>query len=171
MKKLISFIFIGILAFALVGCQSSVSKENVVESNKFIDFVSEDLNGNEVTQDIFSETTITLVNIWGTSCPPCIDEMPDLEEINNELSSDEFQIIGIVAGGKPFKNEAQDILKQLEINYTNLFFTNQDFAKLEVQFVPMTFLVNSNGEILEDPIIGALSKTAFLDKINGYLNK
>ncbi len=159
MKKLISIIFIIILLFSINGCQSAevenetdlnennekiVDNEVVENENKldeFIEFIGEDMNNNEVTDNIFSENTVTMVNIWGTTCPPCIDEMPYLEEINNELSDKDFQIVGMVAGGKAYEEEAKDLLEKL----------------------------NVDGEILDAPTIGALSKEEYLKIINNYL--
>ena len=41
-------------------------------------FESQDLDGNKITSDIFSNNIITMINIWGTFCGPCIREMPEL---------------------------------------------------------------------------------------------
>ena len=46
--------------------------------NVFGSFTAQTLDGTEVTQDIFKETDLTMVNIWGTFCGPCIREMPEL---------------------------------------------------------------------------------------------
>ena len=43
-------------------------------------FIAKDLQGNEITESIFAEKDLTVVNIWGTFCPPCIAEMPELGE-------------------------------------------------------------------------------------------
>ena len=41
-------------------------------------FESKTLDGEDVSQDIFSKADLTMVNIWGTFCGPCIKEMPEL---------------------------------------------------------------------------------------------
>ena len=43
--------------------------------------------------------------------------------------------------------------------------------ELKVQYVPTTFFVNSEGEILGEAHIGAISKEEYLEIINGYLEK
>lgn len=49
-----------------------------------ISFTATDFKGNPVTSEIFAKNKLTMVNIWGTFCGPCIREMPDLARINEE---------------------------------------------------------------------------------------
>ena len=51
-------------------------------------FTAKDLDGNTVTEEIFAEKDLTVVNIWGTFCPPCIAEMPELGEFHAGQCSD-----------------------------------------------------------------------------------
>lgn len=48
----------------------------LVLANKFPAFTTTDLNGNAVTEEIFLGKALTVVNIWGTFCDPCVNEMP-----------------------------------------------------------------------------------------------
>ncbi|MDO7203808.1 TlpA disulfide reductase family protein [Paraclostridium bifermentans] len=36
-----------------------------------------------------------MINIWGTSCIPCIDEMPELQELSKEVKSKGVNVIGL----------------------------------------------------------------------------
>ena len=38
-----------------------------------------DLNGDTVTQDIFKDYDITMINIWATWCGPCRSELPEIQ--------------------------------------------------------------------------------------------
>lgn len=58
-------------------------------------FKAKDLDGNEVTDSIFKEKDLTVVNIWGTFCTPCVEEMPELGEWAKEMP-DNVQIVGLV---------------------------------------------------------------------------
>ena len=60
-----------------------------------ITFSSVDLNGNTVTDKLFTENKITMVNIWGTFCPPCIREMPDLGKLSIDNKAKAVEIVGI----------------------------------------------------------------------------
>ena len=96
MKKYIKtgkvFIFkaVGLFLMGLM-LTSCADRENEKEEsgrqtskNVFGSFTSETLEGTEITQDIFAEADLTMVNIWGTFCGPCIREMPELGEISRE---------------------------------------------------------------------------------------
>lgn len=36
-----------------------------------------------------------LVNFWATWCPPCVDEMPELNALQQEMGAGKLQIVGI----------------------------------------------------------------------------
>ena len=61
-----------------------------------ISFTATDFEGNPVTSEIFAKNKLTMVNIWGTFCGPCIREMPDLARINEENKAKGIEVIGIV---------------------------------------------------------------------------
>ena len=46
--------------------------------------------GIPVTEEIFTQADLTMVNIWGTFCGPCIREMPDLGELADEYAENIF---------------------------------------------------------------------------------
>ena len=53
-------------------------------------FDAKTLDGEEVTEEIFANADLTMVNIWGTFCGPCIEEMPYLGEISREYEEKGF---------------------------------------------------------------------------------
>ena len=46
-----------------------------------------DIDGNQVSGDIFSGHRLTMLNIWATYCGPCTSEMPDLQSLNGQYAS------------------------------------------------------------------------------------
>ena len=135
-----------------------------VDSSKFLvskvnAFSSLDMDGNVVTEDIFKNADYTMINLWGTFCGPCINEMPELEEINKSLP-DNIQIIGIVSDVYPdyqySLEDAKDIISQTGVTYTNIMCTNElqnDFANL--MYVPTTIFVDCEGNVVCEVIEGA----------------
>ncbi|MFR3500045.1 MAG: TlpA disulfide reductase family protein, partial [Paraclostridium bifermentans] len=104
MKKIIKVLAIIVILFVgalgtliLIGPSDVVvlseeeeKKQQQMETEQFKDvdlsgFKTTDLNGNKVTSDLFSKNKLTMVNIWATWCGPCIDEMPEISKLYNEL--------------------------------------------------------------------------------------
>lgn len=46
---------------------------------------------------------VLFVNFWGTYCPPCLDEMPDLQAAYEKLAADDFVILGVNVEESPEK--------------------------------------------------------------------
>ena len=120
MHKLFRILLLSMVAFSSIFLATGCSAENgkatqeTANSNKFPAFQTVDVAGNTVTQDIFKGKKITVVNIWGTFCPPCIEEMPELGRWAREMPQ-EAQIIGIVclASGYNDKETAEDDVRIL----------------------------------------------------------
>ena len=169
MKKIImifAMIFTACLAFA----QNSGLK---------LEFSAADLNGNAVTDEIFSKNKLTMVNIWGTFCGPCIREMPELGELSREYKSKGFAIVGIVsdsvgAGGKILeqqKNDADEIVALTKADYTHIV-PSLDMVKtllMGIQYVPTTIFVDSEGNQVGDILVGSRSKSQWKKVIDSLL--
>ena len=60
---------------------SSSSSEEENELQPFsppVSFEAVTLEGDGITSDIFSESRLTMINVWATYCNPCLSEMPGL---------------------------------------------------------------------------------------------
>ncbi len=160
-------------AVLLSGCVSEEGKDAKAsvaakESQEvFPSFHTKSLSGEDVTNEIFARKKITVVNIWGTFCPPCIGEMPELGEWARNMPKD-AQLIGIVcdADGDQDKKtiaEARRILKEADADFLNLVPNSEIMQYLEnVQAVPTTIFVDAQGKIVAQPVVGA--------DVQGYKN-
>ena len=122
-------------------------------------FSTHDLDGNAVTEDIFSESEYTMINIWGTFCGPCINEMPELQEIYEDLP-DNIQMIGVICdvydGDSYGVSDAIDIVDYTGVKYTNLKSCSAlDNYFRNLQYVPTTVFVDSHGYVVCEVIEGA----------------
>ena len=57
-------------------------------------FVLADLKGRVVKMDDL-RGKVVLVNLWTTWCPPCVDEMPTLEELSKRMSGRDFVVLAV----------------------------------------------------------------------------
>ncbi|MDD3339481.1 MAG: TlpA disulfide reductase family protein [Lachnospiraceae bacterium] len=133
-------------------------------------FASKDLDGNDVTQDIFKDAKVTMINVWGTFCGPCIKEMPDLAELSTEYKDKDLQIIGIPLDVIDGKNEdaARDIVAETGADYTHVLPDASSTILGRVQVVPTTIFVNQDGDIL-NVYTGARSKSQWTEIMDAEL--
>lgn len=123
-------------------------------------FTTKDLEGNTVTESIFAEKDLTVVNIWGTFCPPCIEEMPELGAWAEEMP-DNVQIVGLIvdiAGDddKEHRDMAVTITEKAGADFLQII-ANNDFAEIlqGVVGVPTTLFVDKDGNLVGEPVVGA----------------
>ena len=132
---------------------------NFSVSDKSLEFTTENLALESVDSSIFGEKDLTVLNVWGTFCGPCINEMPELQKIYESLPKN-ANLIGIVAdvpeGMKDGVDNANYIEKQTGVKYTNLTLSDSlsSFAK-RFYAVPSTIFVDKNGNIIGELVMGA----------------
>ena len=146
--------------------KSSETSDGQEESQKisFGDFTSQTLDGEEVTQEIFSEAEVTMVNIWGTFCSPCINEMPELGEISRKYADRNVQIIGIIGDVYESGDEtAQEIIEKTKADYLHMI-ASEDLQKgilSEITAYPTTIFVDAEGTQIGEMYIGARDQAAW----------
>ena len=130
------------------------------EEGSSIHFETTDLEGNPVKSDtVFAKNKVTMVNIWATTCGPCIQEMPELEKLNKEFAKKGGAIIGVVRdvplGNNMYLQEAKDIIKDTGVTYPNIRTWDDFDSMFSVLGTPTTYFVDSKGNIVGEPVLGA----------------
>ena len=141
----------------LVFAEGEFDKPEVV----FPAFATTDLSGNPVTSDIFANKDLTVVNIWGTFCGPCIDEMDELAAWSASMPEN-VQLVGLVSDLYSLEDTetlemANLICDSTGANHYLHLVTSPDFYELmaTVVGVPTTYFVDSTGAVVGQPIVGA----------------
>lgn len=145
----------------------------------FPSFEGQDLDGNPVdSATLFANNAVTVVNFWFTTCKPCVGELPDLEALHQELAKKGGAVIGINAftldGSTKDTNEAKSVLEQQGVSYQNIWFASNSDAGLftaGLYAFPTTYVVDRNGRIVGDPIVGAISSDAQMKKLNALIDQ
>ena len=133
---------------------------------KFPAFEGKDLDGNTVKSDeLFSGNAVTVVNFWFTTCNPCVGELGELDALNKELAEKGGSLIGInsftLDGDEKAIAEAKEVLAKKGATYQNIYFGSGGDAGKFVENVfayPTTYVVDRNGNIVGDPIVGAITE-------------
>ena len=145
-----------------------VSGGTTADSNatKFPAFTGKDLDGNDVDSNtLFSGNAVTVVNFWFTTCKPCVGELGDLDALNKELAEKGGALIGIntftLDGDEAAISEAKDVLAKKGATYQNVYFPSDGEAgnfTSNIFAYPTTYVVDRNGNIVGDPIVGAITE-------------
>ena len=133
---------------------------------KFPAFEGKDLDGNTVKSDeLFSANTVTVVNFWFTTCNPCVGELAELDALNKELAEKGGSLIGVntftLDGDEAAISEAKNVLAKKGATYQNVYFASDGEAgkfTTNIFAYPTTYVVDRNGNILGDPIVGAITE-------------
>ena len=143
------------------------------DSGVELKFTAKNLNKEDISNDIFAEKDLTVLNVWGTFCGPCINEMPELASWSKEMPEN-VQIIGLVADISGDTDEqhidlAKKIMEQSKGDFQNII-PNENFSDLlsTVVGVPTTYFINKDGKIIGKPIVGA-QVAKYKAFVNGYL--
>lgn len=135
-------------------------------------FSTTDLQGNIVTQAMFSESELTVLNVWATYCGPCIQEMPYLGELSAEYDSTQVQIIGVPMDvyNEEYLAYANQLITETGADYTHLLLSQElyDWGLYDIQYVPTTFFVNKEGEVVNS-VVGSFSKEDWKKMIDEQL--
>ena len=89
-----------------------------------------------------------LVNIWGSWCPPCRDEIPLFVKLDAEKR---IPIVGIAVDEARIRNP-QDFVNTHGIKYPNLYDEKSTTARVLGPGVPQTLLIDETGQIVKKKI-------------------
>ena len=142
---------------------NSSQKDSSKDSSPFRNFSGKDFDGNPVDESLFSGNAVTVVNFWFTGCKPCVAELSKLNELNDAIKSKGGEVIGINTEtfdeNKTAMKDAASILKSQGARYRNISIDSSSAAgkyASEIMAFPTTILVDRNGNIVGDPMLGGI---------------
>lgn len=149
-----------------------------VESGTTVFFQTTDLDGNKVTSDIFQDHTLTLLNIWGSFCEPCMEEMPDLEAISKEFADKGVAIVGVLGDALDRKGEfdadtvdlAKTVLQSKGVTYLNIAMCPELLEAVPSDTYPTSVLIDSNGSVVGKAIYGSRDADQYRQLIQNALD-
>ncbi len=146
---------------------------------KFPAFEGKDLDGNTVkSSELFAKNAVTVVNFWFTTCNPCVGELGELDTLNKELTEKGGALIGVntftLDGDEAAISEAKDVLAKKGATYQNVYFASDGEAgkfTTNIFAYPTTYVVDRNGNIVGDPIVGAITEKKQAEALQAQISK
>ena len=157
----------------------SMQKSDDGSMQKFPTFEGKDLDGNTVKSDeLFSANAVTVVNFWFTTCNPCVGELSELDALNKELAEKGGALIGVntftLDGDEEAISEAKDVLAKKGATYQNVYFNSDGEAgkfTTNIFAYPTTYVVDRNGNIVGEPIVGAITEKNQAEKLQKFIDQ
>lgn len=130
---------------------------------QFPQFSSHTIKDEAITDSIFSDYDLTVVNIWATWCPPCVGEIPELGEWYKELPPN-VNLVGLIidvgsysGDDDTYKSTALDIMSKSNADYPVIKLDDEKLMMVSMGFdaIPSTVFVDRNGNVLDRTVVGA----------------
>lgn len=196
-KKIILAMGLLLMSSSIIGCQNNedkliedvksleTSKEPTYDTEKTpdfenIEFENETLDEKEFSSDEFKDFDLTIVNIWGTWCSPCVAELPELQKIYEEYEGMGVNVVGIVTDTKIDGKKDNDtialakkIAEKTKVKYPLTIPDDGEFSDNlnYLQAYPTTIFVDKNGKIVGEPVMGAQNYEAWKNLVDSKLNE
>ncbi len=163
------------------GSAYDVVLDSLTNPEQFISFTPPDQiwqftcltpDGETLNADELLTGNVTMLNVWGTYCPPCIQELPYLGELSREYADRGLRIVGLVSDVYEQGNTeyARRLISETGADYTHVL-NNDGFmgsVMTSVSYLPTTVFLNSSGvEIAR--YVGSYEKADWASIIEGIL--
>ena len=110
------------------------------------DFALDDLTGKRVTLKE-QRGKVVFLNFWATWCPPCIQEMPTMEKLHQDLGKDGLVILAINFQETP--RQVKEFFREHNLTFTALLDRDgKVFELYQAWALPMSAIVNKRGELV-----------------------
>lgn len=160
---------------------SSEKTKRSEEDEGILSLAAKDLDGNELTLgDCIRGNKVTMLNVWGTFCGPCIKEMPYLAELHEQYKGDGFGIVGITCDvlsdydDGPILSaiaDGKDIVESTGVTYPIIMETREMKEIFLTSVVPVSYFVDSKGQLMGEIVTGSKSKSDWEKLINEKLSE
>jgi thiol-disulfide isomerase/thioredoxin len=118
-------------------------------------FSTYDIYGNSVSESLFSGKPITFVVYWASWCPPCFNELPDMQGLVDKYGSN-VNFVSIVSDYDDDPAYLTQLCEQYMRSFTNLQDASYSlYQPFDSGYVPTSLIVDSKGNILCEQIVGA----------------
>ena len=124
-----------------------------------IEFTTDDLYGNTITEKSFGEKELFFVYLWATWCPSCVVQFPEMAEVMKEYN-DRVGFLGLLLDTDTNTDGAINIIESANIQD---IFINTDardpvmnglVQAIQTGYVPTTAFITADGDMFE-PLVGA----------------
>ncbi|WP_047981171.1 TlpA family protein disulfide reductase [Ornithinibacillus contaminans] len=144
----------------------SPNAEGINEGDTAPDFKLKMLNGDTVTLSDLKGKKV-LVNVWATWCPPCKEEMPELQQFYEEYG-DDIEIIAVNATGSERNEQAvRDFISEYDYTFPVAFDKDMEVTdNYMVISIPTSYFIGTDGVIQVPRKVGPMTYDFMVEMMN-----
>jgi len=144
-RTLIPFFLMLLLGMLTTGCKNSDKDSEMMVPANF-EMELENSGGERVSMEDFRGKKI-FFNVWATWCPPCIEEMPTIHNLYEEIGEQEDVVFLMLTMDQDFQ-KAKDFLTRYGYNFEIYRPIGAIPALYHTKLIPTTFVINSEGYLV-----------------------
>ena len=93
---------------------------------------------------------VVVLDFWATYCPPCLEEIPHLNELQSKYGEN-LKVVGLHIGGAEDEPRVPEFVQKLKITYS-LAYPQDELSKVLLgadNSIPQTFVFDKNGKLVK----------------------
>lgn len=150
-----------LVCIALVACSNSGEGQALRIDSPAPDFKLTELNGQKVSLSDFRGKTV-FINFWATTCGPCVNEMPVLQEFSDSLSGIQVVFVSINTGEDI--NVVRDFILKNKYTFPVLLDSQYEVTgKYNVRYIPASYFIDKAG-LVKINLVGPFKNKEAIDK-------
>ena len=120
--------------------------------------------GGDADESLLAEAKLTMLNFFEPWCPPCIAELPELQQLSDNYAGEGFQLLGVFST----EQGVDAVLENAGVSYPVLRYVPA-FDRFQTGYVPTTVFLDSAGNQVGETVIGARSYEDWEAMVNDLL--
>jgi cytochrome c biogenesis protein CcmG, thiol:disulfide interchange protein DsbE len=133
------------------------------------DFTAEKFEGGSITlSDLRGQYVV--MDYWASWCPPCMEEIPFIQQIHEEYRERGLQVLGVNGIEGDDLNSVGDVIADESLTYTILLDRDDEISRIyNIQYLPTSIFIDANG-IIREIVIGGITENEFRDKVETLMS-
>lgn len=145
---------------------------NEAEIKKVLDVPISKLDGSTFKLEDY-RGKVLVVDFWGTFCPPCVKQVPELVKLNEKYRDRGLALVGLTADPKSDQQLVEEFIKKFGVNY-QIGYDNSWIASAFLKGseddsgqppIPQLFVISRDGRVVEHLIGEQPGRMEYLEKV------